>query len=480
MNLRHLSAAIAGKPAPTGNFCVVANFVKIAVICGSWFASDGGRTISAKLSALLLTSLLSMNVFAAPAQLKVQAQLNPSEGAMVGGLVELQLDVLTDTWFTSAAALPDLQLDGALVMPPNGQAQHLNQTIDGQSFNGLRYSYLITPNVARSFDIPALTVRARLGQATEEISAQSQPLSFSAAQPPGFAPGETPLVASGLRLKQIVTNSATPLKVGDSITRELTLQADGALAMALPIPTFSDVDGLSRYAKTPQVTALDDGRGNILGGQRVDSASYRIDSAGTYTLPAIRVKWWDASARQIRSAEVPAVSFEAAANNAYKPVFSLAEDLRQLQQNQLHFSSRWLLWLALAVGLAVGVYLLRPVAVRAHQRWRAHKRAKQLAWQHSPAFAWQQIDPQLQARPAQLTALYLWLRRSRLGLKLTGAGPRLQGLLRGLYGRQSAADQTLVQLRQSLSTLQSQVARQQAKPAPALRPLNPAHEKDFT
>jgi hypothetical protein len=148
----------------------------------------------------------------------------------------------------------------------------------------------------------------------------------------------------------------------------------------------------------------------------------------------------------------------------------------------LHFSSRWLLWLALAlaVGLAVGVYLLRPVAVRAHQRWRAHKRAKQLAWQHSPAFAWQQIDPQLQARPAQLTALYLWLRRSRLGLKLAGAGPRLQGLLRGLYGRQSAADQTLVQLRQSLSTLHSQVARQQAKPAPALRPLNPVHEKDFT
>lgn len=53
------------------------------------------------------------------------------------------------------------------------------------------------------------------------------------------------MVASGLRLKQIITNSATPLKVGDSVTRELTLQADGALAMALPIPTFSDVDGES-------------------------------------------------------------------------------------------------------------------------------------------------------------------------------------------------------------------------------------------
>ncbi|MED7666308.1 protein BatD [Pseudomonas moraviensis subsp. stanleyae] len=464
----------ASRLAPTENSRRMQNH------CGSEPARDSGLTHTTAILVLLAICLLATPTFAGPPILKVQTHLNPSEGAMVGGLVELQLDVLTDTWFTSAAALPELKIDGALVMPPNGQAQHLNQTIDGQSFTGLRYSYLITPNVARRFDIPALTVRATPGQATKAISAQSQPLGFSAAQPPGFVPGEAPLVASGLRLNQTVIKSATALKVGDSVTRELTLQADGALAMALPIPTFSDIAGLSRYAKTPRVTALDDGRGSILGGQRVDSASYRIDSAGTYTLPAISVKWWDSSARQIRTAEAPSVSFEAAANSAYKPVFSVTEDLKQLQQNHLHFSSRWLLWLALSVGLAASVYWLRPVAVRAHQRWLAHKRAKQLAWQQSAAFAWQQINPQLQARPAQLTALYLWLRRSRLGLKLTGAGPRLQGLLLGIYGRQSAVDQALVQLRQSLSTLQSQVARQQAKPAPALRPLNPVHEKDFT
>ncbi|QXI18365.1 BatD family protein [Pseudomonas hamedanensis] len=447
--------------------------------CGSEPAREEARALTTTLGALLLGTLLSFNALAASPQLKVQAHLNPSEGAMVGGLVELQLDVLTDTWFTSAATLPELKLDGALVMPPNGQAEHLNQTIDRQSFTGLRYRYLITPNVARRFDIPALSVRATPGQASGEISAQSQPLSFSATQPPGFNVGETPLVANGLRLSQTVSHSATPLKVGDSITRQLTLQADGALAMALPIPTLSDVAGLSRYTKTPQVTALDDGRGNLLGGQRIDSASYRVEAAGTYSLPAITVKWWDAGASQICTAQVPAVDFEAVANSAYKPVFSITEDLRQLGQDRVYFSSRWLLWLALLAGITVSVYLLRPLAGRARQRWRARQQARQLAWRLSAAFAWQQIDRQLQARPAQLTALYLWLRRSRLGLKLTGAGPRLQGLLRGLYGRQPAADQTLVQLRQSLSTLHSQAVRQQAKPASALRPLNPVHEKDF-
>ena len=470
---------IAGKPAPTRFGAVNSIGDNTDTACGSWLASDEARSAGKKICTLLITSLLSLNASAAEPQLKIHAHLQPAEGAMVGGLVELQVDVLTDTWFTSAASLPELKLDGALVTPPDGRAQHLNQTIDGQSFSGLRYSYLITPNVARRFDIPPLTVSATPGQASTAIYAHSQPLHFSAAQPPGFKPGETPLVASDVRLSQSLINSATPLKTGDSVTRQLTLQADGALAMALPIPPLGEVDGLSRYPQTPQVSRLDDGRGNVLGGQRIDAVTYRIDKAGAYTLPDIAVKWWDVKTQQSRIAQVPAVTFEAAANSAYKPVFSITDDLQQLGRNNPHFSTRWLLWLALlAVCTGVG-YWLRPALLRARRQWQVRKHARQLAWEQSADFAWQQINPQLQAHPTQLSAVYLWLRRSRLGLRLVNAGPRLQGLLRGLYGRDPQTEQTLVQMRQSLTTLHSQVEQQPHKPASALRPLNPVQEREF-
>ncbi|MBK5529616.1 BatD family protein [Pseudomonas sp. TH06] len=465
-------AAIASRLTPTEELRRIQNQ------CRSEPARDGGNPVTQKLCILLLISLFSFSAFAAEPQLKVQAHLQPAEGAMVGGLIELQVDVLTDTWFTSAAALPDLKLDGALVMPPDGQAQHLNQTIDGQSFSGLRYSYLITPNVAQRYDIPALTVRATPAQATSEINAQTAPLQFSAAQPPGFKPGDVPLVATAVRLGQTIINSATPLKVGDSITRQLTLQADGTLAMALPTPTLGDVAGLSRYAKTPQVTTLDDGRGDILGGQRIDSVTYRIDSAGSHTLPAIEVQWWDSGTRQSRTAQVPAVTFDAAANSAYKPLFSITEDLQQLSHNRVHFSAQWLLWLFVLMALVALGYLSRAPLTRACRAMQARKQARHAAWLQSPDYAWQQINPQLDARPPQLSALYLWLRRSRLGLQLVAAGPRLQGLLRGLYGREPAAEKTLAQLRQSLTTLHSQAGQQQQKSTPALRPLNPVHDKD--
>jgi hypothetical protein len=440
---------------------------------------DSVRPFTRKIGTLLIT-LISLNALAAEPELRVQATLQPADSIMVGSLVELQLVVLTDTWFTDAPTLPDLKLAGALVRPPDGHAEHLNQTLDGKSFNGMRYSYLITPNQAKAFDIPGLTVQVTPGQATTQLSAQSQPLQFTAAQPPGFQAGEPVLVARGLRYTQKTINSATPLKVGDSITRELTLQADGTLAMSLPTPVLVDVSGLSRYPKNPQVSNLDDGRGNFTGGQRVDTVTYRIDEAGHYELPAVALKWWDAKSHQTRTVQLPAVTFDAAAGSAYKPVFSMAEDLKKLgRQSRLHLSTHWIGLLALVAALAFAAWFARPLVQRTHQAWQARRQARHAAWLESADYAWQQIPAQIDSKPAQLSALYLWTRRSRQGLKLTHLGPRLQTFLRALYGRSPAKDQTLGQLKESLSTLHAQASSTRQSVAPALRPLNPVHEKEF-
>ena len=464
MSLLNRVAAIASRLAPTGG-----------MLCTC--ARDEGRRGRTK---LLILCLFSLNALAAEPELRVQTHLQPSDSIMVGSLVELQLDVLTDTWFTSAPTLPELKLDGALVMPPNGHAQHLNQTIDGKAFSGLRYSYLISPNVAQSFDVPVLTVEATPAQSSAVLTAQTQALRFTAAQPPGFGAGEAVLVASGLRFTQQVVQSATPLKVGDSLIRQLTLQADGALAMALPVPAWVEVNGLSRYPKAPQVSNLDDGRGSFIGGQRIDSVTYRIDNAGHYSLPPVAVKWWDASSQQTRTTTVPAVAFEAAANSAYRPVFSISEDLEKLgEQSRVRLSGHALGLAALLVIVALLGYFGRPLVQRLWRRQQARRAARHAAWVQSADYAFAQIPAQIDARPAQLSALYLWLRRSHLGLQLTNLGPRLQTLLRARYGRQPTEDQALHQLKQSLATLHSQARRHKAATPAALRPLNPAHDKDL-
>ncbi|VVQ35196.1 hypothetical protein PS943_04163 [Pseudomonas fluorescens] len=466
-------APIASKLAPTGDLRCT------RIKCGSELARDGVRSFNIGLGASLIY-LISTSALAAEPELRIQTRLQPADSVMVGGILELQLDVLTDSWFTDAPTLPDLKLPGALVMPPDGHAEHLNQTLDGKSFNGMRYSYRITPNLAQGFDIPVLTVRATPGQASAPLTAQSPPLHFIATQPPGFQPGEPVLVAQGLRFTQTVLNSATPLKVGDSITRQLTLQADDALAMSLPVPSLEDVAGLSRYPKAAQISNLDDGRGNFNGGQRVDTVIYRIDTEGRHNLPAIELKWWDASTGQTRTAQVPAVTFAAAANSAYRPVFSITEDLKNLgQQGRVHLSGHWLGLLALLVAVTLLGWFARPLVHRAYLQWQARRRARRATWLESADYAWRQIPAQIDGKPAQLSALYLWVRRSRRGLKLTNLGPCLQDLLHACYSRQPAEEQALHHLKQSLTTLHSQAKRNTESVVPALRPLNPAHEKDF-
>jgi hypothetical protein len=417
---------------------------------------------------------------AAEPDLRVQTHLHPTTSVMVGGLVELQLDVLTDSWFTAPPTLPDLKLPGALVLPPDGHAVHINQSLDGKAFNGMRYTYRITPNLVQGFDIPPLTVQATPGQASAPLSAQSQPLHFTAAQPPGFEPGEPVLVAQGLRFTQKIVNSATPLKVGDSITRQLTLQADNAMAMSLPAPAMGEINGLSRYPKSPQISNLDDGRGNFNGGQRIDAVTYRIDREGRYNLPAVELKWWDASSQQTRTAQVPAATFEAAATSAYKTVFSIADDLKKLgQQSRVHLSGHWLGLSALLIVVALFVWFARPFLHRACLAAQARRQARQVAWLESADYAWRQIPQQIDSKPAQLSALYLWLKRSHLGLKLSAFSPRLQDFLHACYGRAPTDEQALHELKRSLATLHSQAEQHQTKTDSALRPLNPVHEKDF-
>jgi hypothetical protein len=177
------------------------------------------------------------------------------------------------------------------------------------------------------------------------------------------------LVADGLRLTQTLT--PTPLKVGDTLTRTLTLQADNTPGLSLPPPGQAEVKGLRRYPQSPIISNLDDGRGHISGGQRIDRQVYRVEQAGHYQLPAISVKWWDSRNHRLQVTRVPGVSVEAQAASAYTPAFSIAEDLKQLgQHSRWQLSRHGLAWGTAVVVLVLAAYLVHGIWPRIPPLWR--------------------------------------------------------------------------------------------------------------
>ncbi|ARU87601.1 BatD family protein [Pseudomonas sp. M30-35] len=434
---------------------------------------------------LLLTLLLPLSVWAAEPTLLVDSRLTPKNQVLVGGIVTLEVDLLVDTWFTSAPQLPKLELPGAVVSAPSSQATHLTQKRDGKTFFGLRFTYRITPQQAQTFDIPALSVQVQPGQGSKPQTVQTQAQKFSAVQPVGANDQEHVLVAEQVTYTQTIVRSHKPLRVGDSISRQLSVRAKGAQAMLIPAPELAEVNGLKQYVQTPNIQPMDNGRGDITGGIRTDTITYVVSEQGNYTLPAIELKWWD-QAGQPQIASIPKVTFKAQGESGYSGPFSISEDLRQLGQNtQLHIARHWLLLSALILLAALIGYFGRTYWNRGLQLFLQRRAARQQAWRDSPDFAWQQLQARLNDQTLAASELYRWVKRSADADTLQGASKNLPShlrnqlliLLKASYSanktalaRASAQKQTLTKLRELFKHSRT------APPAVGtLKPLNPKH-----
>ncbi len=429
---------------------------------------------------LCLVPLLAL----AEPKVLVESRLVPEGKALVGGTLQLQVDVLTNTWFTAAPQFQTLTLTGAQVSQPGGEAGHLNQQREDGMWFGLRFHYQITPQQAQAFHIPSLNIQLSLGQSSGPISVATTPLDFVASQPEGLNAGQLVLVAQGLNITQYIEPSHTPLRMGDSIVRRLVLEVEGAQAMSIPAPSFVDVEGLQRYIKTPQVESLSNGRGSVSGGRRVDEASYIINRPGEYQLPTIKVQWWDSTTGRLRTSSVLGQTFIANASPTYQAPFSIDEDLRALGWHaRVQISQHWLLLALLMIGGGFATYWGLPGGRRGLAVWRAWRRRRQQAYQHSALFAWRQLKRQLRARPARVDALYLWARRSLQVKTLNSmagkvAQPSAQKLLvflQACYGPSAQAGTAVNALQQALPQLKASAWHHHAQSMAqySLVPLNP-------
>ncbi|MFJ4156610.1 hypothetical protein ACIPZF_17650 [Pseudomonas sp. NPDC089752] len=359
---------------------------------------------------LLLLGLYLPLLALAATEARVQTRLAPAGDTVVGATVELQVDLLVDTWFTQPPVLPVINLPGATVSAPSGEAQHLNEQHDGKTFFGLRYTYQITPQAAQTFTLAAQSFQVFPGQSDTPITLASEPLTFVAKPLAGDAVGHR-LVASNVSLTQQTQLSHSPLRAGDSITRRVLTRAEGTQAMLLPPPPLSEVAGLKRYVQTPKVAPLSDGRGGANGGQREDSVTYVVSAAGHYQLPAIELQWWDAVTGQARQAALPPVEIDVI-EGTYKAPFSIDEDLRALgRQAQLRLPAQRL-WLIGLLVLGGGlIYLARPWLQAAWRRFKAWQAARRTARLQSADYAWTLARKQLAQSPPELGGLYLWIRR---------------------------------------------------------------------
>jgi hypothetical protein len=250
-----------------------------------------------------------------PLPVMIRSSLTPETGVYVGQKVRLHVEVLTNTWFTKAPQFPELRIPHAICLELSQFGVNFTERIEGETYAAQRKEYVIYPQRAESYSVPSLTVDivyARPGEPHGEVTLNSPPQKFKA-QIPEKAKGVDYFVTTPrLQVNEEYDRGFDDLKVGDSLTRTITMIADDSVGMLLPPLDFGAMEGVSVYPASPRME--DESNRGIYTGKRFESVTYVMEKEGDYTLPEISIHWFDLQSEELKTETLSAVELSVAVN----------------------------------------------------------------------------------------------------------------------------------------------------------------------
>jgi hypothetical protein len=331
---------------------------------------------------------------------------------MVGQKTTLVVTVLAPNYMPAPPVIPDFQVRNAVTRSLGAVNQ--TETRDGVTFAGIRYEFAIYPQEAGNYALasqPVTVTYAVDPPNTRKVDIALPRQTFEAFIPDAAQDLDPFVAAESLTVEQKIERSSQDLKVGDSIKRTVTMKGAGTPAMLLPPPEFAKIDGLALYPDQPVLQDNFDQRSGALSATRTDDATYMLQRAGDYTLPAINFAWWNARDSKIERARADAVTLHVADNPAWR---ASAPGATPASGWNWHAPVFWLLdhWLLTLVALLVvgAIAWVAPAAARTIKQRVATRRASQLA---SEAWSFEQLRAAIHRRDAEKAyfALLDWLRR---------------------------------------------------------------------
>ena len=163
------------------------------------------------------------------------------------------------------------------------------------------------PSVARGVFDP-------FGQNSTTRRLKSKSITLDIKPIPNNMQSDTWLPASDLQLTESWSQEPETFRVGEPITRTLTIKAEGLTAAQLPSLAMSDNNNYKTYPDQPR---LNDKRGSHgISGTRQEKIAIIPTQAGPLTLPEIKINWWNVNRNRMESATLPPRTIEVASGTS--------------------------------------------------------------------------------------------------------------------------------------------------------------------
>lgn len=222
-----------------------------------------------------------------------------------------------------------------------GSPNQYERLIDGERYGVYEKRYVIFPQRSGPLEIPDILFRGEVTDGssnfvfrnmnTRRVTAFIEGITIDIKERPAAAPGgEDWLPVTGLSLEESWSGNIEDLKVGDSVVRTLTLQAQGLDGALLPPFSPETVDGFNLYDDPADIsrTFVD---GSIVG-TRIEQATYVALEAGRLEIPALDIPWWDVNSDTPQSASLPAMTLEIATVDGVVPSEQVVASTENIQE----------------------------------------------------------------------------------------------------------------------------------------------------
>jgi len=242
----------------------------------------------------------------------MEAQVEPAHG-----YVGQQLSYVVRLFYATNignGALNAPSLDGVEVSQL-GDDLNYDAERGGRSYHVLERRYALIPQHAGHFEIPAASFQGEaidpndpnsfFGSSTP-ISASAPPVSIEVqAAPADWKSAWLPARQLSLSLDGW-PGAQEPVRVGQPLNLTMNLQATGLPFETLPVLSLPALDGAKAYPDKPVTGTRQDGQWLV--GRRQQSFAIVPERAGTLTIPATTLQWWNVLTDRMEIAQIPAHS----------------------------------------------------------------------------------------------------------------------------------------------------------------------------
>ncbi len=253
--------------------------------------------------------------------------------------------------------------DPSLIMPAVenavqekiGSPRAYSTVIDGREYEVVENRFAYFPQKSGSFVIPPAELNATiavggngfldpfLGTMGKQIRRLSNSVEITVNPKPADYPSDMPwLPTPHLSIEESIRPDKEDFKVGEPITRVITLEASGVAPSLLPPVPAPEGAGYKVYPEPADTKGLPDANG--VSSRRVETHAYIPTRAGTLQLPAIEITYWNTQTHRLDKAVLPGRSFTikpapgAQAQAGTPPTPAVADTSRATETTTVHVS----------------------------------------------------------------------------------------------------------------------------------------------